>query len=404
MRTLRARRLPIESDRPLLAFAVIRLGLAVGALALTVALGIPHEGRLAGVLAAAAVPWSVAMLILSRSFPKIALNPLAAAGDVAVLLAIELAVPDTYGAVRFAALFLVAVHAHFQGERGGLGIALATAFTLIVGTALRDDAGVVRGDVLAFYEAAFGTAAAGTGLIVGRLRTTESASRLQARGLTRRMIGAEREVRRRVADSIHDGPVQDLIGLDMVLSAARQAADGGDARRLPDLIDEARQIAGRNIQALRDEIVDLGPYAFEELGYAEAVSRCSPTWQRRYEMQVLLTIEAVEIPPEAAADLFYITQEAVVNAGRHAHAKAVSISLRTLDGQLELRIADDGAGFGDADPLAPGEPGHLGLASMRERAELLGGELSIDSDERGSRVLLTAPRRPPLGARARARR
>ena len=403
-RGIGVRRLPLESDAPLFAFAVIRLAIAVGALVLAIALGLPYEGRLAVVLAATAVPWSAVMLFLSRRHPTVAMNPLVAAGDVAVLLAIELAVPESYGAVRFTALFLVAVHAHFQGERGGFGIAAATAVVLIVGTALRD-AGAVRGDILAFYEAAFGTAAVGTGLIVGRLRTTESASRLQARGLSRRMIEAEREVRRRVADSIHDGPVQELIGLDMVLTAARRASDGGDSSRLPELLDEAHQITERNVQALRDEIVDLGPYAFDELDYPEAVRRCCPTWQRRYGIEILLTIEPLELPADVCADLFHITQEAVANAGRHADPGTVSISLRTVDGEVELRVADDGSGFREADPLAAGEPGHLGLASMRERAELLGGGLSIESGERGTKVVvrLPLPRRRARSSRARWR-
>ena len=405
MRGIGTPRLPIESDRPLLAFGIIRLAIALGALVAAVALGLPYDGQLAIVLVATAIPWSAAMLFLSRGQPDLALNPLVAVGDVAVLLAIELTVPETYGAVRFTALFLVAVHAHFQGERGGLGIAVGATIALIAGTAL-SDAGPVEGSVLALYEVAFGIAAVGTGLIVGRLRTTESASRLQARGLTKRMIEAEREVRRRVAESIHDGPVQDLIGLDMVLSTARHAADGGDASRLPALIDEARQIVERNVRSLRDEIVDLGPYAFSELSYAEAVRRCCPTWQRRYGMEILLTIEPLELRADVCADLFHITQEAVANAGRHANADTVSISLRTLDGDVELRVADDGSGFRDTDPLAAGEPGHLGLASMRERAEVLGGELSIDSAERGTRVLVRVPlvRRRPRVHRARRRR
>ena len=62
-----------------------------------------------------------------------------------------------------------------------------------------------------------------TGLVVGSLRTSESASRLRARSLSRRTIQAEGEVRRRVAEAIHDGPIQELIALDMILSSARTA-------------------------------------------------------------------------------------------------------------------------------------------------------------------------------------
>ena len=58
-----------------------------------------------------------------------------------------------------------------------------------------------------------------------------------------------------------------------------------------------------------------------------------------------------------------------MNAGRHAEATAVSISLRTVDSKVELRVTDNGHGFEHENPLAPAEPGHIGLASMRERAE-----------------------------------
>jgi signal transduction histidine kinase len=306
------------------------------------------------------------------------------------LAVLEIAVPETYGVVRFAALFLVAVHAHFQGERRGLALT-AFAIAVLVVPAVIQNEGPAQGAELAFYESVFGVAALATALMVGRLRTAESASRLRARGVSRRTIQAESEVRRRVAEAIHDGPVQELIGLDMVLSAARRAAEEGDKERALHMIAEAHGLAERNIQALRDEIVDLGPYAFEELSYATAIENCMPTWKRRYGFEVMATLQRIELPPELAGDLFRITQEAVVNAGRHAEAKAVSISLRTFKGELELRITDDGHGFGDGDPLAVAQPGHLGLASMRERAELLGGTLEVETSALGTRVLVRAP-------------
>jgi signal transduction histidine kinase len=91
-----------------------------------------------------------------------------------------------------------------------------------------------------------------------------------------------------------------------------------------------------------------------------------------------------------AGDLFRIAQEAVVNAGRHAQATRVELSLRTLRGQVELRVADDGHGF-DGTPITGPEPGHLGLASMRERAELMDGRFEVESSTRGTRVLVLAP-------------
>jgi signal transduction histidine kinase len=177
----------------------------------------------------------------------------------------------------------------------------------------------------------------------------------------------------------------------MILSAARNAADNGRGDEATGLIDEARELGMRNLRALRDEIVDLGPYAFQELSFDTAIEDCLPIWRRRYGFEVGLAIERIDLPPEMAGDLFRIAQEAVVNAGRHAQANAVSISLRTVGSQVELRVADDGHGFDENNPVPGGQPGHLGLASMRERAELMDGTLEIESSARGTRVLVLAP-------------
>jgi signal transduction histidine kinase len=336
------------------------------------------------------LPWALAVLALARSRPDTALNPTIAAGDFAVLFVLEVVAPDSYAAVRFAALFLIAVHAHLQGERRGPAIAVLGAVALVVAQAIAGD-GPASGGLLAFYETLFVLSALATGLLVGRMRTAESASRLRARSLSRRTIQAESAVRRRVAVSIHDGPVQDLIGLDMVLTAARGASESGDTERARLLIDEARELTERNVRALRDEIIELGPYAFEELSFDAAIENCIPVWKRRYGIEVLAAIEPLELPAQVAGDLFYIAQEAVTNAGRHAEAQAVSVSLRRVEDELELRVTDNGKGFGEVDPLGRLEPGHLGLASMRERAELIDGRLEIESSDKGTRVLVLAP-------------
>ena len=395
------RRLPIDSTQPVVVFAASRLAVALVALAALAVLGFPYDGRGAAVVAGLGVPWSVALLLLAQRNPEAALHPLVAAGDVTVLLAIELLVPEAYGATRFTALFVVAAHAHFQGERRGLAIAVAGSAALVTVTAVRGDR-PLEGDTMAFYETVFILSAVAAGVVVGRLRTAESASRMRARSLSRRTIQAEGEVRRRVAEAIHDGPVQELIGLDMILGSAAKAASDGRGEEAAALLGDARELAERNIRALRDEIVDLGPYAFEELGFATAIEDCMPVWKRRYRFEVMAALERVELPPEMAGNLFRIAQEAVANAGRHAGAEAVSISLRTVGPEIELRVTDNGHGFPANGPLDASEPGHLGLASMRERAELLDGTLAIDTSEKGTRVLIRAPLPAPSGRESRS--
>jgi signal transduction histidine kinase len=379
-------RIPIESGRPVLVFAAARLAIALVALLAVVVVGFPYQGRAAAVLAAF-VLWSAGLLVAAREQSDLGLHPIVPAVDFALLLLLELVAPDTLGGVRLAALFLIAAHAHFQGERRGLIIAGAGAAALVVGSEIRGDA-PFDSDVLAFYEAVFVLASLATAVVVGLLRTSESASRLRARELSRRTMQAESEVRRRVAESIHDGPVQELIGLDMILSAA--GTEANDAN-VGGLIEEARDLVSRNVRALRDEIVELGPYAFQEITFATAIENCLPVWQRRYGFEVRLAIERVELSPEMAGDLFRIAQEAVVNAGRHAQASRVELSVRSLNSEIELRVADNGRGFEGAPPLTSSKPGHLGLASMRERAELMDGKLEIESSDRGTRVLVRAP-------------
>jgi len=383
------RRIPVESAVPIVVFAIARLVVAVVALAAVALVDFPHQGGAAVVLAIF-IAWAIGVLVVARREPDRVVNPLVATGDFALLLALELVAPDALGTVRLVALFLIAAHAHFQGEQRGLAVAAIASTILVAGSALRGDSSFGSA-VLAFYEAAFMLSALATAVVVGLLRTSESASRLRARGLSRRTMQAESEVRRRVAESIHDGPVQELIGLDMILSAAHNAAEHGRGEEAAGLIGEARELGMRNLRALRDEIVDLGPYAFQEIGFDVAIENCLPVWRRRYGFEVGLAIERIDLPPEMRGHLFRIAQEAVVNAGRHAEAEAVSISLRTVGSQVELRVADDGHGFDGTDPLGAAEPGHLGLASMRERAELMDGTLGIETSDRGTRVLVLAP-------------
>jgi two-component system, NarL family, sensor kinase len=387
------RRLPIESAQPIVVFAVARLAIVVAALVALVMLGFPYEGKAAAVVGGLGVPWAVLCVVTARREPERLLSPVVPAVDLLILLTLELVAPDTYGAVRAAALFLIAAHAHFQGETRGTMIALVGSAALVSASAVRGDS-PLPGDLHAFYETVFVLSALATGVVVGTLRTAESASRLRARSLSRRTIQAEAEGRRRVAEALHDGPVQELIGLDMMLGSARKAAHDGRADDATRLLDEAREVTERNIRVLRDELVELGPYAFEELSFQTAIENCLPIWNRRYGVDVLVTIDPIELPSDVSGVLFGIAQEAVVNALRHAGAKTVSLSLRMVDSSLELRVTDDGEGFGDSGPLGAAEPGHLGLAMMRERAELLDGSLDIETSERGTRVLVLVPLAP----------
>ncbi len=384
------RRVPIESQQPIVVFAWARLGLTVLGVLLVLALGLPYGGRLLVVVAGVGLPWSLLNLVLAIRAPGRAVSPpLTAAGDVLILVAVEIVAPEAYGVVRFLALASLAIHAHFQGARVGLAVAVLAIVALVLPTAFWSTA--ERADLLVLYEASFAAAGLTTVALVGGFRTAESASRLRARDLTRRTMQTEANIRRRFSESLHDGPVQELIGLEMALAAAHGEAEREGAHKTAGIIAEAQAMAQRNLRVLRDEMIDLGPSAFAELSYDMALERQVPVWQRRYGLELDLDLDDDGLPSELEGYLFLITQEAVANAARHGHAGRVAVTLHRENGEVTLTIADDGGGFGDVEPLGPAEPGHIGLASIRERAELMRGELSIESSREGATVTVRAP-------------
>jgi signal transduction histidine kinase len=374
----------------LLWFASLRALIVVAGLASVVAFDVPHRGRVAIVIAGIAVPWSLWLLVQARRRPDIGPSRWVAAGDLLILALVQVAEPASYAGVRFVALFLIATHAYFLGERGGLEVAGAGIAGLVPVAVLEPDTPLDDG-MLVFSECLFAVSAICSGLFVGRLHQAESVERLRSRDLSRRAIEAENEVRRRLAESIHDGPVQELVSLDLMLSSVDRAAERNDAEAVRQRLTEARALIQRNINALRDELIGLGPYAFDELSFDIAVEQCLPVWKRRYGIEIELAVDRLDLTNDVCGALFGIAQEAVANAGRHAKASRAVITLRTVADEVELRVSDDGEGFHGPGPLSPTASGHIGLASMRERAELIGGRLEIETGERGTKVLVRAP-------------
>ena len=138
----------------------------------------------------------------------------------------------------------------------------------------------------------------------------------------------------------------------------------------------------RNIQALRDEMLELGPYAYEELSYEAAVERMSPVWKRRFGVDTEIDVEPLDLPSEVEGELFRITQEAVTNAGKHGQARHVHISLARGNGGIELIVRDDGGGLeGRRSARLDRAGAHRRGRACASATELLGGEMTIRSTE-----------------------
>jgi len=379
----------LESSEPVRGYAIVRLELGLSALLAAAILDFEHDGRLALLLLGVFLPIAIGILVLAQRRPAVALNPVVAGVDVASMAVILALVPASYAAVQFCALVLALAYPLVRGELRGALFAAATVAVLVPVAVLADPP--VENDRLLFYELIFAVAAITGAIFTGRIAGAESLARRRARELTRRFIEAGYQARREVAQSLHDGPVQELVSADMKVTGAINAAARGDEERTRMLLDDAREIIERNVGALRNELIALGPVAFDELSFQEAVEQCAPAWGRRYDIDVHTHLVRLDMPNEMCGALFGIAQEAVANAGRHAGADRVDLTLSADDGFVELRIVDDGKGFGNISPLGEREPGHLGLASMRERAEIVGGHLDIDSSDGGTEVRVVLP-------------
>jgi signal transduction histidine kinase len=209
-----------------------------------------------------------------------------------------------------------------------------------------------------------------------------------ARTLSRRLIQAQEQERARVARELHDDVTQRLARLAIDAARLERAAPDGEAR------DTARALQS-GLVGLSEDVHDISyqlhPAMVDDLGLAEALRS---EWER-------LSYQGVEteglrlrnlpqvIPPDVALGLFRVAQEALRNAVRHAPGCRVSLALEGVDGGLRLAVQDSGPGF---DPGAPVRPATLGLASMRERVSLLGGELEVASaPDAGTTVLAWVP-------------
>ena len=141
-------------------------------------------------------------------------------------------------------------------------------------------------------------------------------------------------------------------------------------------------------------MIDLGPYAFDEISLGAALERCPPVWQRRYGIRVC-SIPRDDLPSDRG-HLFGITQEAVMNAVKHGSANHVSISLRFEDDRIELSIVDDGKAR-RRDPSGSPSPGTSAWRACAN-APLLGGTLGSRAP-RGQQRDVAVPRRPASAAR-----
>jgi signal transduction histidine kinase len=219
------------------------------------------------------------------------------------------------------------------------------------------------------------------------------------------MEARERE-RTRWAREIHDESIQGIGALRLQLANAR---DLEDSQALRSAVDNVLEGLGAEIDGLRHLITELRPAALDDLGLAAALEALARRAQAIDGLEVVTEIdlagtsagngagsaEELRLDPELESTIYRIVQEALTNVSRHAHATRAHVSVQARDGVVYAAVTDDGRGLPDSGSLGPrgdGLEGGFGMGGMRERAELVGGELDFGpAPEKGTEVRLSVP-------------
>jgi len=214
------------------------------------------------------------------------------------------------------------------------------------------------------------------------------------RQLLLRLEDAREEERRRIASDIHDDPIQVMSAADIRAQALAHQIQDPELRQEA---EELRDVIRSSVERLRHLLVELRPPTLDREGVVPALRAYLGEGDPVPEIEDALPFEP---PSELRAILFRIAQEAIANARKHASATRICVSIAALDGCVRLVITDDGLGF-DVGVIESPEPGHIGLPTMIERAQLAGGGCEVRSEPgRGTTVSAWLPLDEPSSANA----
>jgi PAS domain S-box-containing protein len=205
---------------------------------------------------------------------------------------------------------------------------------------------------------------------------------------TSQSVAALKE-RQRLARELHDSVSQVLYAIALSAAGAEDSQRKRSAERTTQLVKQMRQLARAGLAEMRALIFELREESLAEEGLVAAITKQTAAIEARHELKVRLTLGAEpEVTLATKEALYRIVQEALHNTVKHASARTVEVSMAREGAQLAVTVRDHGRGFRTDQTF----PGHLGLRSMRERAEALGGTFSATSTPRhGTTIRVEVP-------------
>ena len=349
----------------------------------------PTERAFIVVLAVFAL-YAVGTLAIARSQLVVAAHwQWLAIADIAFAGALTYSSGGGFSQLRFAFLFPVVVAAFRGRPLGTAAVAVASTVVYLLQAfphPSRSNNGALSfALVQAAYLSWLGLALVLLSLLLAR---RESAVRLlsdQRQRLVAEALTAEERERRQLAQDLHDGAIQNLLAARHDLDLAAKAAPDGPEGR-------AHSAITSTLAELRGAVADLHPYLLEQAGLAAAIGQAARAAAERAGFALQLDVTDGE-PGTNDRAILRCTSELLSNVVRHASAKHVSVALQRGEDSDRVRVRDDGVGFDPAIATGSVRAGHIGLASLRERAEALGGALKLESAPGvGTVATVTIPR------------
>ena len=217
--------------------------------------------------------------------------------------------------------------------------------------------------------------------LVWHLLSRVRRSQRQRELLLQRAVDASDAERRRIAATLHDGPVQDLAATSFVIAGATAHAESAGRTRLA---EELHQVAGSvrtSIRALRSLLVDIYPPSLAQAGLPVALTDLAQTVRAPGLTVVVQPVQDAELGlrPDQERLVYRVAQETLRNAAKHATPCTVHVSLRREGADVVLDVVDDGRGFDPTATLADPEHGHFGLQLLAELAATGGATLQVAS-------------------------
>lgn len=216
---------------------------------------------------------------------------------------------------------------------------------------------------------------------------------VQLQQLLTETVNVQDRERRRIAQDMHDGVNQLLVGAMLELKSARDRLTNDNLSGVENSLEAVQNILHRVEAEIRQVVHDLHPPTLDALGLASAIRRYAGRFEQYSNIPCQVTVlgEPTRLTPDAEICIYRLMQEALQNVSAHSQAGWASVTVNFSPGTFELTVQDNGRGF-DLKTVQQNGLGHLGLFSMTERAERLNGHLTIQSEPgRGTQVELTIP-------------